>query len=140
VLKVNPSEVAHPVNNARVGGKPERIASVSARPHKGNRLTPPPEDDHSGNSFFKFLSQELTISEQVGVVKVHRPDWSLSQIAAVLNVSPQTVRRTESWKNLRLLDLSRTVRGAKTQGKRGRRLNPPHEDRGFSNPDRPRPE
>lgn len=97
---------------------------------------PEPPDDHRGQAFVTFC-QELTLDQKITFVKCHRPEWTVRQIADLLGISTRTVLRSPGYRRLRAIDRARPPAQSKWRGRTRRRMNPPTNGRGFSNPDDP---
>ena len=99
-------------------------------------LFPDPPDDHPVLAWLDFFRQ-LTPNERVAVVKTYRPEWTVRQIAFTCAVSERTVIRSPSYRRLRAIDQSRPAAQSKWRGRTHRRIDPPPDERGFSDPDNP---
>jgi IS30 family transposase len=98
--------------------------------------SPPPPDDHEILAFLDFCRQ-LTRNERIAVVKSYRPKWTVREIADACGVSERTIIRSPSYRRLRAIDQSRPSAQSKWRGRAHRRIDPPPDARGFSNPDNP---
>jgi IS30 family transposase len=85
---------------------------------------------------FRDFCQQLTLEERIAVVKSFRPEWTVRQIAEACGVTERTIIRSPSYRRLRTIDQSRPAAQSKRRGRTHRRIDPPPDERGFSNPDR----
>jgi DNA-directed RNA polymerase specialized sigma24 family protein len=95
-----------------------------------------PPDDNECLAFLDFCRQ-LSRAERIAVVKTYRPKWTVRQIAQAVGVSKRTLIRSPAYRRLRQIDESRPNRKSKYRGRTRRRIDPPPDERGFSDPDDP---